>query len=165
MNERSFIVNNLLAHMCDFLIPPSGAARSLFQRRAAAVATALRAVPCGSMLRPATRLRVAATACQGGRWLQERPHAFSRFRVQCCFHGVLRHHRHRLHWRDQAFIRKRGRLPDELPDRGDRAHNAHRVNYRFHYAPAFLFRADQEPIDRLSFLLHNFKTPRSSRFV
>ena len=58
MNERSFIVNNLLAHMCDFLIPPSGAARSLFQRRAAAVATALRAVPCGSMLRPATRLRV-----------------------------------------------------------------------------------------------------------
>jgi len=24
MNERSFIVNNLLAHMCDFLIPPSG---------------------------------------------------------------------------------------------------------------------------------------------
>ena len=106
-----------------------------------------------------------ATACQEGRWLQERPHAFSRFRVQCCFHGVLRHHRHRLHWRDQAFIRKRGWLPDELPDRGDRAHNAHRVNYRFHYAPAFLFRADQEPIDRLSFLLHNFKTPRSSRFV
>ncbi len=45
MNERSFIVNNLLAHMCDFLIPPFGAARSPFRRRVALVATALRAVP------------------------------------------------------------------------------------------------------------------------
>ena len=32
-------------------------------------------------------------------------------------------------------------------------------------ADSFFFRADQEPVDRLSFVLHNFKTPRSSRFV
>jgi hypothetical protein len=92
------------------------------------------------------------------------PHASSRL-IQRCFHGVLRHDRHRLRRRDQTFIRNRGRLPDELPDCGDRAHNTHRINRRFYPAPAFLFRVDQEPVDRLSFVLHNFKTPRSSRFV
>jgi len=147
-----------------FSHPSFGAARSPFRRRVALVATALRAVPAAPCSDRPPAFAWLRRARQAGGY-KSCPHSFLRFRVQCCFHGVLRHHRHRLHWRDQAFIRKRGRLPDELPDRGDRAHNAHRVNCRFHHAPAFLFRADQEPIDRLSFVLHNFKTPRSSRFV
>jgi hypothetical protein len=89
----------------------------------------------------------------------------SRFCIRIHFQGVLRHDRHRLGGRDQTFKGKRGRLSDELPDRGDGTDNAHRINRCLHYAPAFLFRADQEPVDRLSFVLHNFKTPRSSRFV
>jgi len=38
----------------------------------------------------------------------------------------VRHDRHRLRWRDQAFIRNRA-LPDKLPDRQDCTQNAQRV--------------------------------------
>lgn len=89
----------------------------------------------------------------------------SRFRIRHRFHNMLRHDRYGRRWRDQVFKRRRGRLPDELPDCDDRAHNAHRINRSFHHAPAFLLRADQQAIGRFSFVLHNSKTPRSSRFV
>jgi hypothetical protein len=92
------------------------------------------------------------------------PHASSGL-IQRCFHGVLRHDRHRLRRRDQSFIRNRRRLPDKLPDRSDCTQDAQRVDHRFHNAPSLLFRVDQERVCRLSFVLHNFKTPRSCRFV
>ena len=90
---------------------------------------------------------------------------FLRFRIQNCFHGVMRHNGHRLLWRHSITEWGWGRLRDELADRGDHAQNAGGINRRFHYAPAFLLRVYQEPVDRLSFVVHNFKTPRSSRFV
>ena len=104
-------------------------------------------------------------------WLAKQPVAttaaetFLRFRIDHCFHGVMRHNGHRLLWRHSITEWGWGRLRDELADRGDHAQNAGGINRRFHYAPAFLLRVYQEPVDRLSFVVHNFKTPRSSRFV
>ncbi len=90
---------------------------------------------------------------------------FLRFRIHHCFHGVMRHNGHTSRWRLEASERIWRRLPDELHDRGDHAQNARGINRSFHYAPALLFRLYQEPVDRFSFVVHNFKTPRSSRFV
>src|SRR5215471_10213200 len=90
---------------------------------------------------------------------------FSRLRISCCINGVLRHDRHWLFRRHPVTEWSWGRLRDELADRGDHAQNASRIYCCFHPAPALFLRVDQEPVHRLSFVVHNFKTPRSSRFV
>ena len=89
----------------------------------------------------------------------------SRFRIEYCFHGVMRHNRHRLRCRLEPGERIWCWLADELQNCGDHTQNTGGKHRGFHYAPALLLRADQKPVDRLSFVVHNFKTPRSSRFV
>src|SRR5262249_4891481 len=93
------------------------------------------------------------------------PTSFSRLRINRCLNGVLRHDRHWLLWRQPITKWSWGRLRDELAYRGDHAQNASRIYCCFQPAPALLLRIDQEPVYRLSFVVHNFKTPRSSRFV
>ena len=166
MNERSFIVNrHLRATMGSnrSALPQSQFCclpRPCGPRRSRAKVGG----PSSSILsdRPAdfawlslAKQPVATTAAE----------TFLRFRIQNCFHGVMRHNGHRLLWRHSITEWGWGRLRDELADRGDHAQNAGGINRRFHYAPAFLLRVYQEPVDRLSFVVHNFKTPRSSRFV
>jgi hypothetical protein len=156
MNERSFIVNRHLratvgsnrsaiplAKFCC-LPRPCGPRRS----RAKVAGPSRRSYLTGHR-------QVATTAAE----------ILLRFRIDHRFHGVMRHNGHRLRWRLEASKRIWRRLRDELHDRGDHAQNARGVNRRFHYAPAFLLRVYQEPVDRLSFVLHNIETPRSSRFV
>jgi hypothetical protein len=94
-----------------------------------------------------------------------RADVFSRLRISRCLQGVLRHDRHWLLWREPITERSWRRLRDELADCGNHAENASRVYRCFHPAPALLLRLDQELVYRLSFVVHNFKTPRSSRFV
>ena len=69
----------------------------------------------------------------------------SGFRVPRWLHGV-RNNRDRLRRRVEYGERILGRLPYELEDCSDHAQNARRVYRRFHHAPAFLFRASQDPI-------------------
>ena len=156
MNERSFIVNR---HLRD----TTGSNRSGLPQ--AKFCCLLR--PCG----PSSSILSDRPAAFAWLWLAKQPVAttaaetFLRFRIDHCFHGVMRHNGHRLLWRHSITEWGWGRLRDELADRGDHAQNAGGINRRFHYAPAFLLRVYQEPVDRLSFVVHNFKTPRSSRFV
>jgi len=78
---------------------------------------------------------------------------------------VMRYNRRRLRCRVPPSEGIRRRLPDKLPDCGDCTQNAQRVDHHFHHAPALLFRADQKRVCRFRFVVHNFKTPRSCRFV
>jgi hypothetical protein len=161
MNVHS--LSNTYAHTCGISHRCFEGCHSYFSKQVAVV-TALRAVLATPRFDRSPVLRVCLRRAEQAGGYKSYPQAFSRLR-QRCFHGVLRHHRHRLHGRSEAFIRNRRRLADKLPNRCDCTQNAQRVDHRFHHAPALLFRADQERVCRLSFVLHNFKTPRRSRFV
>ena len=87
----------------------------------------------------------------------------SGFRLPHCFHGV-RNHRSGLHCGVEPSERMWRRLPDELEDRGNHTQNTCGINRCFHRASPFLFRAGQDAVQCL-IVFHNFKTPRSSRFV
>src|SRR5438067_4983512 len=88
-----------------------------------------------------------------------------RLRISRSIHSVLRHDRHWLFWCHPITEWGWGRLRDELADRGDHAENASCIYRCFHPAPALFLRVHQQSVYRLSFVVHNFKTPRSSRFV
>src|SRR6266487_2866200 len=71
-------------------------------------------------------------------------------------------------WLRRWFINRQPiGLLSKLPDRNNRAQTYKRVNNSFHDAPALLFRLNQEPVCRLSFVIYTFilKTPPSSHFV
>ncbi len=78
---------------------------------------------------------------------------------------MMRHMRGHIRVRRWWANRQRTGLRAKLPDGNNRAQTEKRVNDSFHNAPAFFFRADQQPVCRLSFVVHNFKTPPSAHFV
>ena len=151
MNVHS-LSSTYIPRIWKFLMAPYGC-HCVRRQANGCCSHSLRAVPCGFARRRAT-----------GRWLREPAAALLRA-IQLRFDSVLRHHRHWLRWRSKAFVRNGRRLPDKLPDCGHCTQNAQRVDHHFHHAPALLFRADQKRVCRFRFVVHNFKTPRSCRFV
>jgi len=63
----------------------------------------------------------------------------SRFRVERCFHRLMRNDRRRLRWRVETSEGIGRGLADELQDRRGHAQNACGINRCFHDAPALLF--------------------------
>ena len=63
-----------------------------------------------------------------------------------------------LSWFGDQYCRQLVLLMGKLKNRNHDAQDQERVNDCFHYPPALFFRADQEPICRLSFVIHNFTT-------
>ena len=83
------------------------------------------------------------------------------------FRSVVRDDGRRLRPQYQAINRKPARLLDKLPDRDNRAQNAHRINRSFQQVPALFFRANQERVSSLSIhrrLILSFKDAARFRF-
>ena len=174
MNERSFIVKPAL-RFSTTLLPELALHRSsprwpttCRSRRAACSrspskrAESKLSAPCHhassrgaracSPLTPACCRRAPATASSG-------------FVCEAHVGLLMRHNRRRLRCRVPPSKGIRRRLADELQDCCGYTQNAGGKNRCFHDAPALLFRADQKRVCRFRFVVHNFKTPRSCRFV
>src|SRR2546430_1064188 len=63
-----------------------------------------------------------------------------------------------LSWFGDQYCRQLVLLMGKLKNRNHDAQDQERVNDCFHYPPALFLRADQEPICRLSFVIHSFTT-------
>src|SRR5438046_5339045 len=113
MNERSFIVKYLCSTTLDFSsLFQWAATSSCISECASHASTGLSlAVPCSNRPPPSRGYGVPSRPVP-----TKLPTAFSRL-TRRCFHGVLRHHWHRLRGRSEAFIRNRRRLADKLPNR------------------------------------------------
>jgi hypothetical protein len=148
MNERSFIVNTYSPTLMRFSLDDPAWFFSLFLKRAPSLGS--------SGWQPAIASPGSPAASR---------HRLLRPCIQIHFHRVLGHDWHSLRWCHLITKGSWGRLRDELANRGDHAQYASRIYRCFHPAPALLLRVDQEPVYRLSFVVHNFKTPRTYRFV
>jgi hypothetical protein len=74
----------------------------------------------------------------------------SRYRIRMSFHSVVRDDGYRLHPQSPAIDRQPARLRDKLPDRNDRAQNAHRVNRSFQQVPTCFLRTNQQCLGSLT---------------